>query len=269
MKVIDIILGIFVWLGCWSAMMVNSPEYIFTNAVAMQMDKPTHSYAFVKLIRRSYNILFLILLNVFCLISEFLVLRQDLKFVLFVINIIFFFNVIWDMIVNSYNKNYIAELQKKVVAPVQLKIMFDIKNEQMPNDYNCPGIYLLIRDKIYYKDDKISICLEPKKFGQKKSPIKLGEIKYIVAQLNDANKVFSEDVEVQSFYKHPDLYEYSDFIIYDEIKNNKFRKFVYRVIPKLGNILNTVFAFIYFALGIIAFASSCGSNWCWWFTLFN
>ena len=85
----DILLSIIAWIGCWSAMMVNAPDYVLINAIN-QSSEGKLSYFFIKLMKRSYNLIFLILLNLFCFITQFFILSQDLKFVLFVINIMFF-----------------------------------------------------------------------------------------------------------------------------------------------------------------------------------
>lgn len=263
----DIFLSIIAWFGCWSAMMVNAPEYLLINTIN-QSSEGKLSYFFIKLMKRSYNLIFLIFLNLFCFITQFFVLSQDLKFVLFVINIMFFINTFWDILINSYNKNYIALLQSKLVSPVKLLDMFEVEtNCNLPNQYNSNGIYILIKNKIYYKDESQRICLTPKKLGMKKSPIKLGEIKFIVSQLNEKGIKFSDNIEVNSFYKHNDLYEYSDYFVFDEVKNNKFRRMFYKCIPLISEILNSIFLIVYFGLGVLSIASAFGSNWCSWFTL--
>lgn len=265
----NIVLGILAWIGSWSAMMVNAPDYLLIYSLNNSKESSL-SYFFIKLMKRSYNLIFLIFLNLFCFVTQFFVLNQDLKFVLFVINIIFFINAIWDIVVNSYNKNYIALLQSKVVKPVKLLDMFDFeKNCIMPNTYNSNGLYILIKGKIYYRDETNKVCLTPKKFNLKKTPIVMGEIKYIVSQLNEKEVKFSENEEmlVYSFYKHNDLYEYSNYFVFDEIKNNKFRRGFYKCIPIISEIFNTIFMFCYFALGVLSIVSIFGTNICYWFTL--
>ncbi len=265
----NIFFGIIVWLGCWFAAMGNLPEYFITNAISRSGDGKV-SYFLIKLTKRTYKLMFLIFLNVFCFASQFCAINNDLSFVLFVINIIFFFNALWEVILNSYNKNYIALLQSKLVSHVELLNIFDLnENCEMPNEYDSNGIYLLIKNKVYYKDDKYSLCLTPKTFGLKKSPIKTGEIKFIVSQLNNNEIKFNQDVKVDSFYRHPDLYEYSDYFVFDEIKNNKVRRWLYKCVRTVNNILSPILFFVYLGLGIIAFASMCGSNWCSWFTLLS
>lgn len=263
----QIFLGLLSWFGCWSAMIINLPEY-FLIGMLFQSGGGKSSYFLTKLAKRSYNLIFLIALNFFCYITQFFVISQDLKFVLFVINIVFFVNALWDIIIKSYNKNYISLLQSKLVSPVRLLDMFELEtNCELPNEYNAHSIYVLIRGKIYYKDDNQTICLSPKKFGMKKSPIKPGEIKYIISQLNEKEIKFNKDVQVNSFYKYNDIYEYADYIVYDEVKNNKFRKSFYKYIPIISDILNTIFTVVYLGLGILSFASMFGSNWCYWFIL--
>lgn len=60
----DIFLSIIAWVGCWSAMMVNAPEYLLINAIN-QSGEGKLSYFFIKLMKRSYNLIFLIFLNLF------------------------------------------------------------------------------------------------------------------------------------------------------------------------------------------------------------
>lgn len=263
----NIVLGLIAWIGCWSAMMVNAPDYALIEFANMA-GGGNLSYFFIKLMKRSYNLIFLIFLNLFCFVTQFFEINHDLEFVLFVINVIFFINTFWDIIVNSYNKNYISLLQSKVLSPVKLLDMFDLEiNCNLPKEVNSNGIYVLIKNSIYYKDEKQKICLTPKKFGMKKSPIKMGEIRFIVAQLNEMSVEFSDNIEVKSFYKHNDLYEYSDYFIFDEIKNNRFRKGFYKGVPVVSEIFNTIFMVTYFLLGFLSIASVFGSNWCQWFIL--
>lgn len=122
----NIFLGILAWLGCWSAMMVNAPDYFLINVINQGNEGKT-GYMLIKLVKRSYNLIFLIGLNFLCFISQFFTISHDLSFVIFVVNIIFFVNVFWDIIINSYNKNYISLLQSKIVSPVKLLDMFDVE----------------------------------------------------------------------------------------------------------------------------------------------
>lgn len=263
----NIFLSVIACLGCWSAMLVNAPEWFLIDVLKTSREEKL-SYFYIKLMKKSYNLIFLISLNLFCFISQFFVLKQDLRFVLFVVNIIFFINALWDIVVNSYSKNYIALLQSKLVAPINLLYMFDVEtNCNLPNKYNSSGIYVLINNKVYYQDENQRICLTPKKFGMKKSPIKLGEIRFIVSQLNEKGIKYSDNIEVNSFYRYKDLYEYSDYIVFDEVKSNKFRKWFYKCIPVISEILNSIFLMAYFGLGVLSIASAFGSNWCTWFTL--
>lgn len=263
----NIIISLIAAIGCFSAMMINAPEYLVIKAIQDSNDGKI-TYPYIKMALRGYNLLFLILLNLFCFITQFFYISNDLKFVLFSINVIFFVNALWDIVVNSYNKNYISLLQSKLVNPVKLIYMFDVEeNCVMPSDCNYKGIYVIIKNRIYYQDDNKKICLYPKKFGYKKTPIKYGEMRFIVSQLNENGESFNEDIEIKTFYKHRDLYEYSDYFVFGEIKNNKFRKLIFKCIPFMNNILNTILCFVYAALGVIAVASACGSNWFDWFNL--
>lgn len=262
----NILLGILASYGCWATAIKHAPDYIVFSI--LNSDDSKIPYPILKALKRTYKLMSLILLNLFCFISQFFVLSNDLKFVFFTVNIIFFLNVFLDIFIDSYNKNYIALLQEKIVSPVKITYLFDVEtNAEMPNDYKNNGIYLLIKGKIYYKDDTQSICLSPKKFGLKKSPLNLGEIKYIISKLNENNTQYNDDLDVLSFYKYPDLYLYSDYFVFDEIKNNSFRKKIYKIIHHLSEIFNTIFVLLYFLLGSLSLASIFGSNICPWFTL--
>lgn len=263
----DIFLGILAWMGCWSAAMINAPEYSAIKAISDTNDGKL-SYRYIKMTMKGYNLVFLIFLNFFCFITQFFNFNNDLKFVLFSINGIFFINVLWDIVVNSYNKNYIVLLQNKLAESTKLSYMFDLEeNCTMPTECDVKYIYVIFKNKIYYKDDRQTICLHPKKFGYKKTPIKYGEIRYIVEQLNKENKAYNENIEVKTFFNHPDLREYSSYFVFDEVKNNKFRRWMYKHIVVIGDILKSFLWVVYMALGIIAFASIFGSNWFRWFNL--
>lgn len=119
----DVLLGIVTWFGCFSASIINVPDYMFIKLLNQNSENEL-SYFFIKIMKRSYNLIYLIGLNIVCFIGQFFVLNNDLRFVLFVINILFFINVFLELLINSYNKNFISLLQQKVTSNIKVSVLF-------------------------------------------------------------------------------------------------------------------------------------------------
>ena len=263
----NIFFGIIMWLGCWSGCMLHIPFYKFVNAINNSGNEKI-PYRFIKFMQKSYDIIFILALNIVSFIVQFFPISHDLQVVIFVVNVIFFITVFFDIIRNSYQKNYISILQNKILTEINLEDMFDIEQvKSLPKEYTNPGIYLLIKDAVYFSNDTIKIKLEPRKLGQKKSPLNFDEIEYIVEQLNKSEGPFNPKLKVKSFYKHPDIYPYSSFIVRDEVSPSKFRLNFLTFFVKIENILKPLLYTIYFLLGIVSFATIFNSNWLYWFTI--
>jgi len=263
----NILFGIIMGFGCWAGCMLHIPFYKFVNAINNSGNEKI-PYKFIKFMQKSYDIIFILALNIVSFIVQFFSISHDLQVVIFVVNVIFFITVFFDIIRNSYQKNYISILQNKILTEINIDDIFDIEEaKSLPKEYSNPGIYLLIKDTVYFSNDKIKIKLEPRKFGQKKSPLNFDEIEYIVEQLNKQEEPFSPKLKVKSFYKHSDIYPYSSFIVRDEVSPNKFRLKFLTFFVKIENILKPLLYTIYFLLGIVSFATISNSNWLYWFTI--
>lgn len=204
------------------------------------------SYFIIKIMNKVYIYSPIIAINMILFIAQFFDINTQLNFVFKLINGLFFIDLLMDLITNSYKNNYIFLMQKKLLFPVRVDVIFDIEENCDNNRIKNEKIYIAEKGIILYKDSNKSIKLIPKsqfKFDK-------DEVAFYVHQLNEYGN-FSLDMTVNSFYKYPDLNEFANFFVYGAIKYSELRKFIFNIAKKIKPKLNYCYMFIYLALFIV------------------